>query len=180
MARTMVSMSSFGESPVSRRKREASPSVETSSICAKICAASGLVRRSFQRSTATDAARSETRPSGSSVRRTASALAAPATARTAPRRRREERRRERMSEVLSGRTAGGEGEGRGGEGRRGAVDGEGIEVRELVRSVLPRDERDRRLAELGGLRKDPVQTLDDPGRGLRRDGGGDPVVRGED
>src|SRR5262249_53733724 len=118
-----------------------------------------------------------TSASGSSVRLTAKAAVAPRSRRPAPSPSRGRKRRTVMSEVLSGKEPGRQRQRRDGERRRGSEDSEGVELRETVRRVAAADEDDRRLEELGRLGKGPVQALDDAGRELGRDGGGDPVVR---
>src|SRR5262245_8496906 len=177
-----VSMSSRGVRPVSARKCAASPSVEIWSIDEKILGPSGLERSSFQRMTPTVPADAGTRASESSVRRTARASAASPRASMPATARRETvwRRIASMSEILSRKEPGGQGKRRGAEERRRAVYGEVVQIGQPFGRGGAGHERDRGLAELGGLGEDPVERLHRLRGGLRRDGRGDPVVERQD
>ena len=118
MARTIVSMSSRGVRPVSARKRAASPSVETSSIWAKIFARERARAQVVPAEHADGRRRRRERgASGSSVRRTARTRGGAEQQRGPARERRAagERRRTVMSEILSGKEPGREGQRRGAE-----------------------------------------------------------------
>src|SRR6187200_1374252 len=181
IATVIVSMSSLGVRPVSRKKRAVSSSAEMWSRLARTRSPSGVFFSSFQWRTATVAASAGTSAIGSSVRRTARASAqTSASAAASARRETKVNGERRMSEVLSGKQPRGEAQGRGGEDRRGTEDGEVVEVGDPLRRLGPGDERDGRLAELGGLRQDPVEAVDDPGGRFGGDRGGDLVVCHQD
>src|SRR6266542_2873668 len=175
---TTVSTSFFGSSCASSRNRAASPSAGMWSAPEKSLPASGLSRRSLKRMTATEAASEGTSDSRSLPEREAAASGAAAAHRTSARKAMPMREGDFMSEVLSGKEPAGESQGGQTEHGRRAVYREEVRYRDPVECAR-RDELNRRAPELGRLREDPVEAVDELRRPFSRHGRGDLLVRGE-